>query len=268
MAIVTLISDMGDSGFYVPAIKGVILTQSPDMTIVDISHQINSFDLAQTAYILKNTWYNFPKGTAHIIAVDTNPSLDTKQICVRYQDHYFIGADNGVFSLIFDSKPEDVFELKIQQDSDIFTFPSKNIFAKAAAYLAAGGTPELIGRKTDEHLKTIDDFRPITEDNSIVARIIFVDNYGNVITNLTKGIFNAVAKGRDFIISFNKADLDIRKISKQYNDVSEAKSVAFFNTSGNLEIALNKATNTNGGGASQLFGLSVGKSINIKFNDN
>ncbi len=268
MAIVTIISDMGTDGYYIPAIKGVILSQNPDTTIVDISHSINSFDLSQAAYIIKNTWFNFPKGTAHLIGVDTNPSKTTKHLCIRYNGHFFIGADNGIFSLIFDSKPEDVFDLKIQQDSDIFTFPSKDVFAKAAAYLAAGGTPEMIGRKIDDGFKTAESFRPKIEDHAIFARVIFVDIYGNVITNITQGIFNSVAKGREFIISFNRADLDIRKIQQQYNDVGKAKSVAFFNATGNLEIAVNRATSTNGGGANQLFGLSVGKSIKIQFNDN
>lgn len=145
------------------------------------------------------------------------------------------------------------------------TFPSKSLFVTAACHLARGGTPEVIGRKIEEY-KVISDFKPVIENNVLKGRVVFIDRYGNVVTNITRKEFDMVRKERDFVIMFKKASLDIRKISTTYTDVSEARGVALFNSSGNLEIAIRDGAQGNGGGANQLFGLKMGSIIRIEFN--
>ena len=133
-SIITLTSDMGYRDYYVAAVKGVIYSQCPNCHVVDISHSITPFNTFHAAWVLKNAYLNFPKGTVHILSVNSEGSDDIAQVVVDYDGHYFIGADNGVFSLMFDKKPDRVFEININQDSDSMTFHSRDLFLKAACH--------------------------------------------------------------------------------------------------------------------------------------
>ena len=129
MAIITLTTDMGLRDHYVAAVKGAILTQFPTAIIVDISHQVAPFDNMHTAFVLRNAYPEFPRGTIHIIGVNSEADGHTPHLVVRHDGHYFIGADNGVFSLLFDGKPHEAFELTIKLDTDHLAFPTKNILS-------------------------------------------------------------------------------------------------------------------------------------------
>ncbi len=132
MVIITLTSDWGETDYYPAAVKGHILQELPDAVIVDITHNIPRFDTRETAYVIRHAYGNFPRGTIHIIGVNTEESLDEPHLVVLYDGHYFIGADNGVFSLIFntDKEPEKIYTLDIPLDSEKFTFSSRDRFAK------------------------------------------------------------------------------------------------------------------------------------------
>src|ERR1051326_4797986 len=125
MAIITLTTDLGLKDHYVSAVKGAILSQLPDVNIVDISHLVPTFDIVQAAYILKNAYPNFPPGTVHIIGVNAEASVKTPHIALSVSGHFFIGADNGIFSFLFDRVPDKIVELNIKQDTDNLTFPIK-----------------------------------------------------------------------------------------------------------------------------------------------
>ena len=135
MAIITLTTDMGTRDHYVAAVKGAIYSQLEEAKIVDISHHLARFDIAQCAFMLRNSYKEFPKGTVHIIGVDPVGSVDRGHMLVECDGHYFIGADNGIFSIIR-CNPEEYLQLNISQDSDDLTFPVKDVFAKAACHLA------------------------------------------------------------------------------------------------------------------------------------
>ncbi|NNE54650.1 MAG: SAM-dependent chlorinase/fluorinase [Flavobacteriales bacterium] len=267
MAVITLTTDLGTRDHYVAAIKGVIYSQIPDARIVDVSHDIQPFSTTQAAFVLRNCWRDFPKGSVHIVGVNPDISNDIVHAIVMYEGHYFIGADNGLFSLLFEKKPDEVYELNITQDSDDLTFPTKNLFAKAACHIVRGGTPGVIGRLRDQ-IKEAQDFRPPVEDNVIKGNVIYVDRYGNVTTNISRALFRDIGKGRDFNIMIKRARFDIRKIHNNYNEVAEGERVALFGSAGFLEIAINKGTVGNGGGASDLFGLQLNDLIRIEFNAN
>jgi S-adenosylmethionine hydrolase len=134
MPIITLTSDWGHSDHYIGAVKGSILSLLPDVKIIDISHQVAPFNIEQAAFILKNCYKNFPKGTIHIIGVNTEESDKNPHTVVFINDHYFIGTDNGIFSMIFDKPPKKIIELNIMQDSDYFTFSTRDRFVKAAIW--------------------------------------------------------------------------------------------------------------------------------------
>lgn len=263
MAIITLTTDMGLRDHYVAAVKGAILSQHPEAVIVDVSHMITPFDNAHAAFVLRNAYPEFPRGSIHIIGV--NPEVDgrNRHMVVRHDGHYFVGADNGLFPLLFDGRPHEAFELTMKLDTDPNDFPVKNVFVKAACHLARNGTPEVIGRKTVEINEQIG-FRPVVLGDAVKGAVVYIDGYGNVVTNITRAHFDEVIKGRSFRISFGRSMHDITTVSKTYHDVPAGERVAFFGMNGLLEIAVNKGVAGAGGGAAQLLGLRVADTVRLE----
>src|SRR3989344_8200052 len=111
MPIITLTTDLGSTDFYVGSLKGAILSQLADVTIVDITHNIPLYDFSKAAFIVRNCYRDFPKGTIHVIGVNPETDAETTHVAIEYDGYYFIGADNGVFSLIFDNIPDKIVEL-------------------------------------------------------------------------------------------------------------------------------------------------------------
>jgi hypothetical protein len=238
MGIITLISDWGLNDYYAAAVKGMIIKSLPEARIVEISHQIKPFDIEQAAYILKNAYHSFPKGTIHVIGVNTEESLNNPHAVALYQGHYFIGTDNGVFSLIFDEPPEKLIILDILQDSEQFTFSGRDRFAKAAVHLAKGGDIEELGAEKAEMEQKIL-FEPVVNHDTIRGIVAHIDTYQNLITNIPRKLFNEKTKGRKFKISLRTAT--VSKIHESYGDVPNGEVVALFSSNGMLEIALNKS---------------------------
>ncbi|MCK4288291.1 MAG: SAM-dependent chlorinase/fluorinase [Bacteroidales bacterium] len=256
MPIITLTSDWGHSDHYIGAVKGSILSQLPDVKIIDISHQVAPFNIEQAAFILKNCYKNFPKGTIHIIGVNTEESDKNPHTVVFINDHYFIGTDNGIFSMIFDKPPKKIIELNIMRDSDYFTFSTRDRFVKAAIHIAEGKKIEDLGverKKVNEKIL----FKPAVEKNIIKGIIIYIDSFENVITNITEQLFKKIGKGRKFSVLFRGES--INKIYKSYNDVPVGEIVAIFGSNGHLEIAINQ------GNASGLLGLGINDTVMIEF---
>lgn len=258
MSIITLTTDLGLKDYYVSSIKASILTQYPDATIIDISHDVPKFDIAQAAFIVKNAMKDFPPGTIHILGVKPESSATTPHIAMYINGQYFIGADNGIFSLIFDQDPEKVVELTINQDTDLLTFPTKDIFVKAACHLARGGTLEIIGGPKDAVIQR-SLFRAVVNGNTIRGTVIYVDSYGNVVTNINEQLYREVGKGKPFTIYFRDSKYRIHHLVKSYNQVEDGDALALFGATGYLEIALNL------GNAGQLLGLNVNETVRIEF---
>ncbi|NVO03167.1 MAG: SAM-dependent chlorinase/fluorinase [Bacteroidetes bacterium] len=260
MAIITLISDWGLKDHYLGAVKGTILSQIPETTIVDITHLIPSFDIQQASFILKNCYFNFPKGTVHIIGVNTEASIKSPHTAIEYDGHYFIGADNGVFALIFDNEPEKIIELNLIQDSDYFTFSTRDVFVKAAVHLANGNKIEELGLER----KALNDrmhIKAVVEKSMIRGSVIYVDAYENVITNIRESLFKEIGKSRRFNIYFRTPGYEINQLSLSYNDVVLGEKLALFGSTGFLEIAINQ------GKASSLLGLKMNDVVRIEFDD-
>src|SRR5690606_33713680 len=199
--IITLTTDLGHKDFYQAALKGSILSLYPSVRIVDISHDITPFDLQQAAFILKNAYHYFPKKTVHLIGIDSVYDERTRYLALKYKGYYFIGADNGIFSLILDEPPEEIVELSIIQDLKFLHFPLTDIFTKAACHLAKGGKLIEIGEPTNDLVQRRI-FEPIVESNSIRGSVIYIDSFQNVITNIHKELFTQVQKDRSFILYF------------------------------------------------------------------
>ncbi|MEZ4756424.1 MAG: SAM-dependent chlorinase/fluorinase [Flavobacteriales bacterium] len=264
MAIITLTTDMGLQDHYVAVVKGAILRQHPEAVIVDVSHSIRAFDNAQAAFVLRNTYPEFPRGTIHIIGVNPEADGQTPHLVVKHDGHYFIGADNGIFSLLFDGKPHEAFEVTMKIEDDQITFPTKSVFVPVACHLARGGTADVIGRKVVTIREQIG-FQPALDPHSIRGRVIHIDSYGNLITNIRRGVLNEVGRGRGLRIGFASHEDDILRLHTTYSDVPQGERVAFFNAMGLLEIAVNKGVEGHGGGAARLFGVEVNDPVRVDF---
>ena len=275
MAIITLTTDFGLKDHFVGAIKGTILSHLPTVSIVDISHNISPFNIQECAYIVKNSYSSFPQGTIHLIGVDSELSPENEHIVVEANGHFFVGANNGSISMIV-SKAEitNTIELNLPQ-LDYNAFPALHVFVPAACHLARGGKLEVIGNPFN-NLKESKEFEPrITNDGkTIVGNVIYIDNYGNAVTNIEKALFEAYRNGRDFeiVARTNK----IKTLHQTYNgiinyelDRGQRKGagdvLALFNTAGFVELAIYKSDLNSVGGASTLLGLNYRDTITINF---
>lgn len=254
MNILTLITDFGLKDYYAGMLKGSLLSAHNDLNIIDISHNIPNYDIVQAAFVLKNAYPTFPKGTIHLVSVNNFYNNQSAFLVIEHDGHFFIGADNGIFSLVFQEKIEKVVELNYQGTG---TGEVNRVFAQAVAELAAGKELEEIGTPLTEIMERIT-FQPVVKTSQIVGSVIHVDNYENVITNITRDLFEKVAKGRDFNLYFKRHD-EIRKLSWHYFDVPVGESLCLFNSAGYLEIAINL------GKASSLLGLNIDDTVQIEF---
>ncbi len=256
MNIITLTSDWGLKDHYLASVKGTIISQIPDAVIIDITHSITAFDIISASFIIKNSFGSFPDGTIHIIGVNTEATLENAHIVAKYKNHYFIGTDNGIFSLIFSEPAEKIIEIDIFQDSDYFTFPSRDTFIKVAAHIIKEGEIDSLG-----HLRTTlnekNFITPVVVNNIIKGNVLYIDRYENVITNVPQDLFRKETKGKKFSINFRSSSYEIDRICKSYNDVEQGEKLALFSTTNFLEIAINQ------GKASSLLGLHPGDSINV-----
>lgn len=263
MTIVTLTTDLGNRDYYVAAVKAAILGSAPAVQVVDITHHVAPFSIYDAAYHIRSVFMDFPVGTVHIIGINSELKSDQPHVVVHYMGHYFISADNGIFSLLFDSDPEDIYEIDLPQ-GDAWSFPLRGVFAVAAAHLAKGGTPEFLGRRIGT-LKKTQPNTPLIEQNVLKGSVIHVDHYGNVITNITRKIFDSAKRQRKFSISFKRSGYSITKISEYYTEVVEGERLAMWASNGHLIIAINGGVTGHGGSAASLFGLKPGDIIRIEF---
>ena len=274
MPIITLTTDFGLKDHFVGAIKGTIYSELPDVRVVDISHHISPFNLYETAYVLKSSYNSFPKGSIHIVGVDSELTPENKHIAVKINGHYFVCADNGLISLLLsDYNYEKLVEINIH-DRVESSFPVLDVFVKVACHIARGGTLEVIGKPLNS-IKQLVGLQPTVsaDKTTIKGNIIYIDNYGNSISNITKKFFQEIGKGRDFQIlgeryNFrlyqNYSDIVNFDIDKEDRHV-EGEKLAIFNSSDFLEIALYRSNLQTNSGASSLLGLDFGKPITIKF---
>lgn len=250
---------MGTRDYYVGVLKGAIFNLYPEVNIVDLSHHIKPFYVPGAAMTVRNSYPNFPKGTVHLIGVSPNRSERIDHLAIEFRGQYFIGADNGMFPLIFDREPTKIVNLSlIRQPDTVSIFPSRDIFAVAACHLAKGGIMEMLGRPT-QIMNERTAFVPVTDGPVIRGLAIHVDIYGNIITNIDKNLFRTVGQGRPFEIRFRREQHVINKIYHSYSDVPNGEKMALFGASGLLEIAIN------GSNAAQLLGVKHEDVISITF---
>ena len=257
MPIVTLLTDSGETDFYVAAIKAKILSINPGIRIEDISHKISACDIAHGAFVLNAVFRDFPKNSVHLVSVDAAGNKGDGFIALQLEDHYFVGTDNGLLGLISDKPHQRLVELNTLSPIDS-TFPEKDILAPVAAKLASGVSLSDLGKPMNT-FKKLNNRHVRATRKSILGHVIRVDNFGNLITNIPKDTFDTLSKDKSYTVHFGGEKL--RKIHTNYHQAEQGDCFTFFNSLGFLEIGIYK------GNASELLGLTYDSPINIMFDE-
>lgn len=247
MPLVTLTSDIGEQDYLVGAVKGRLLRINPEFRIIDITHKLSPFNYPQAAYVCRNAIKNFPEYTFHIVLVNLFESKPEQLLFAYHRDQYLITADNGLMPMILEEKPEMLIGVPLEKTAIKNTLYCMDVAAKAITQLMNGDPVQKIG-VPDVGYEEKNPLRPTTGENWIEGQIIFIDNFENVIVNITQEQFETQRKGRRFKIVF-KRDETIERISGSYADVPQGEKLVLFNSAGYMEIAINK------GNAAGLFGL-------------
>ena len=275
MPIVTLTTDFGHKDYSVSVIKGALIQQISNVRIIDISHEISPYNPSETAYILKNAFQSFPKGSIHIIGVESEWTPENSHLVMKFQEHYFISSDNGVLSLIKeDFVATKIVEINIHKKV-ISAFPVLDVFINVAAHIARKGELEVIGKSISK-IKELTNIKPVInkDKNQILGSVIYIDNYGNLVTSIKESLFHEVGKSRSFTI-FARS-VKFKKIYKSYSQAinfklpkekreEDGKKIALFNTAGHLELAVYKSNPLTVGGAGSLFGLGYRDPVTVQF---
>lgn len=274
MSIITLTTDYGLKDHFVGSLKGKILSEYSEAKIIDISHDIDPFNTSEASYIIGATYLSFPKGTVHLIGVDIELNKENQHIAMQWNDHYFICADNGILSMLTQKiVPQKIVAINIHD-----RFPSEysdlDVFIKVACHLAKGGLLNVIGKEISA-IKQITELQPViaADGNSIKGNVIYIDHFGNVVTNISKKQFLEIARGRPYEIVMKPKS--IKTILPNYSAIAssekypiktyEGEKLAIFNEAGFLEIAIFRSNPSNVGSANSLLGLNYRDVITIKF---
>lgn len=237
MPIITLTSDWGQRDHYLAAVKGKILNSLPLANIIDISHGISPFNLKQASFIIRNSYPHYPKGTVHMLSILTENSDKTPHLAVQYDGQFFIGADNGIFSLIFDHPAEKIIKIAAALDAQGKQVAARDRFVGATVQLAAGIPIEQLGEPVSQWKEQLH-FLPVVSGDVIRGVVIYINQYENVITNITRDLVEKTGKGRPYIVEFRGET--IKKIRNSYQEVPIGEMVALYGSSGHLEIAINQ----------------------------
>ena len=199
MPLITFTSDYGTVDHYVAAVKAVIYRSDPRVDVIDVSHDIAPFDLAHGAFVLRAVYHEFPQGSVHLLAVDAEASQG-RFVAAKMHGHYFVGADNGLISLLSETPPDCVVLLDVP---DTTTFAAKDVLAPAAVALCNGLDIGRLGEMIDEVNRRIP--RSLRANHKqINGHVIRVNHYGNLITNIDRETFSKLSTDKNFQVMFGR----------------------------------------------------------------
>ncbi|MGQ9619393.1 MAG: SAM hydrolase/SAM-dependent halogenase family protein [Bacteroidales bacterium] len=252
MPVITLTTEWKADDFYSGIIKGKLCSLCPGIVIIDNATGIPVFNISHASFVIRNTYNNYPPGSVHIICVHTEGNKEKGFLAVRAGEHYFIGTDNGIFNLILNHEPDEVVRIGNTGDTN-----ELDIFAGAAAMLIKGRKLSEIGMPAD-HLNEKIPLRAAIEKDVITGSIIFIDSYGNAISNITREVFCRVFKDKKFRILVQSNRYRIDHISTRYDEEPVGELLARFNILDLLEVSIN------GANISELINLGAGSVIRVE----
>jgi S-adenosyl-L-methionine hydrolase (adenosine-forming) len=255
MPVITLTTDWNKEDYYLGATRGKALTLDPSVQVVDITHKVTPFNHAQAAFILRNSYPDFPQGSVHLLAVNTDGKANQAHLLVEAAGHYFMGPDNGAFGLLLGEIPARYFRFTSTSPG---TFACRDLYIPLAIRVLHGEALTKLGDEVTEVTKQVP-LRPAIDESVITGNVIYIDSYQNVITNITRELFERVGKGRSFDLYVQSLRYKVNKICLGYDDVPVAELLALFNSAGLLEIAIRS------GNAADLLNLSMNAAVRVKF---
>lgn len=256
-SVITLTTDFGVQDHYVGVLKAVLISIAPDARLIDVSHQIPPQDIMAGAWVVRNTAMLYPPDSVHLVVVDPGVGTARKPVALRINDQYFVGPDNGIFSLIADSHNYQAVELTNPDywlPNPSRTFHGRDVFAPVAAHLSRGVPLNDLG-KPSEQLETYRWAVPISDKDGIQGWIVHIDHFGNLISNIPEKMIREAAAVADLKIYVGNTILE--EIVDTFGDVEEGEPAAYIGSSGVLEVAINK------GSARQMLGVEKGAQISI-----
>ena len=257
MALITFLSDFGMTDHYVASVKAKILSINPSLTIIDVSHLIESCNLAQASFVLNAVYRDFPEGTIHMVAVASSIGPEDRFLALQLEGHYFMGNDNGFWGLISDSEATKVVD--INSITPIQTnFPARDILAPSVAKLASGSSILDLGKPVAAYKRMIGRSSRATK-KQINGQVVHVDHYGNLITNIKQEDFEILSMGKGYTIKFGRESMNY--VQNSYNSVDNGDAFLLFNSLGYLEIGISH------GNASQLLDLHFDSPVIVQFEE-
>jgi hypothetical protein len=258
LGIVTLITDFGLKDWYVGAMKGSILQVNPRCQIIDVTHQIAPQGIQEAAFVLKNCYSFYPAGTVHVVVVDPGVGTRRRAVVLRQGGHFFVGPDNGVFTFILnDFKETEGVEITRKKYFNFplsATFHGRDLFAPVAGHLSLGLNPVRLGPPL-HHFEKISWPKPQIRGNKIQGSILWVDAFGNLITNLSSLVYGPLMEDRPIRIQGKGWRID--RITHNYGEGLAGQPMALFGSTGFLELAVNQ------GCAREILGLAPGGPLRI-----
>jgi S-adenosyl-L-methionine hydrolase (adenosine-forming) len=255
MAIITFTSDLGNRDHYVPAIKAKMLTAAPNVNIVDITHQINQGDIPHAAFVLGAVFRDFPQGTVHLVALNAQGQTEQKLVALKLEEHYFVGPDNGIFSLMSEKNPSLIVEL-YNDPTLAGKSPEKNILTVTAVSLAKGRALSDIGKQLVQIEKPTKQTLKKSK-NQIEGRVVYIDTFGNLITNIKQEDVAEIGNSRQVRVRIGRHEIE--NISTSYLKRDSGDCVCIFNSLDLLEISIIH------GNASNLLGMKYDSRIVLQF---
>jgi S-adenosylmethionine hydrolase len=252
MIFITLTTEWHEDDFFNGVVRGKLAVLCPEAVVVTNAMAIPPFNIMHGAFVVRNTFLHYPEGTIHLIFVSSEPPKDGRYLIVKDRGHYFIGADNGIFSLILNSPPELIIGIKNADKTDEI-----DLFTKTAALITSGKKLASLGEKIEQITEKVP-LRATIDKNVIIGSIIFIDSYGNAITNITPEVFGRVFESRSFRIFIKSNKYFTEKISLSYSDEPIGELVTRFNSLDLLEVSIN------GDNLKQLFDIEVGDVVRVE----
>lgn len=257
--IITLTTDFGKRSHYAAALQGVIYDIEPNARIVEVSHEIPNYDVMEAAFVVKNMYRYFPKGSVHLIALDPELGENSTGVIMYCEEQWFVAPDNGICSLIAEHRAKSCYKIRTDKLDKRFpkSFRVGQYLAPVAALLAQQAAVETLGEAAE--IKELIWGAPLHNERSIRGKIIHIDHFGNAITNIHRELFLEVRQERGFEIFLR--NIRLKRIVSTYSDVGKADSLAIFGTSGYLEVAMREAS------AAELLGLKTHDMITVEFKE-
>jgi S-adenosylmethionine hydrolase len=258
MHFVTLTSDWKKDDFYTGAIKGSILASCEDARIITLSNQIKTYGVAEAAFVIRNSYFYYPKGTIHLIAVGSEIEPDGNMLAAKINDHYFLTADNGILGLLGDPESSEVVILAPTEENEPNSFPALQYFSRAACRIIKGEKLEALGQNCIDFKKQVP-LRATLENNTITGAVIYIDSFGNAITNISRELFDRIGKNRPFTIYVQSKHYKINRLNRFYSETSAGDLLGLFNSIHLLEIAIRN------GSAKDLLNLNTDSTVRVEF---